>query len=214
MINQFIDWYSYADTITILDNHSSDRTAKIALSRGCKVVPYGTNEQDNLLMAKVKETCWQGSTADWVIVCDIDEFVYHPVLREVLSNTPASVIKCVGYHMVSEDLALNKDVKYGTRAPVYDKCLIFKPSRILKMNWTLGCHSCEPTGDVCYLEGVVNLFHFHYIGRAQVHSRYNQYLQRMSKSDLENGWGIHYTLPHEEIDRAFDECLKNKELLW
>ena len=74
MINQFIDWYSYAN-ITVLDNHSTDRTAEIARSRGCQVVPFGGPQQDNRDMTAVKEECWRGSKADWVFVCDMDEFL-------------------------------------------------------------------------------------------------------------------------------------------
>src|SRR5690606_32463251 len=66
-------YQKFCDKITIMDNHSSDGTDKIAKSMGCEVRKFGTRYFDDAENMKVKNECWKGSDADWVIVCDADE---------------------------------------------------------------------------------------------------------------------------------------------
>lgn len=207
-IQQFIDYYGkFANSITIYDNNSNDKTVEIALSNNCKVINYGSNEQDNEEMRRVKEECWKESTADWVIVCDVDEYIFHPDLLGFLEKTPASIIKCIGYQMISEKHQIFEDVKVGARDDMYDKCICFKPSKISKINWGVGCHICYPCGDVCMIQNEVKLLHYKLIGRDEVKQRYKNYHARMSQNDLVKGFGIQYTYTEEKIDREFDEIL-------
>ena len=216
MISQFIDWYSFADSITIFDNYSTDKTAKIALERGCIVKQFGSSEQDNILMLQTKETCWKESTADWVIVCDIDEFIYHKDLPGFLSATSVDLIRTVGYNMISPSPDLNINIKEGVRDPMYDKTICFKPSVIKSMNWEPGCHTCWPESEYYFVESMneVKLLHFNMVGREQMKERYQQYKNRMCSNDILNGYGIQYLSDAEEIEKNFDELYSKRETIW
>ena len=214
MIDQFLDWYSFADTITILDNYSTDKTTEIALKRGCNIVHYGSDKQDNVLMKQVKEDCWKNSKADWVIVCDMDEFLYHKNFKKLLETTNATIIRSVGYQMISEKADLNKNIFEGARDEKYDKCLCFRPDKIKNMNWCMGCHSCSPQGETVYLEREVKLLHYNMIGRNEVRKRYSDYHQRMCENDLRNGYGKQYTFNREKIDEIFNNFYAKRVNVW
>lgn len=203
LINDFISWYD-GTNITVLDNISTDNTVQIARSRGCKVIQYGNNTQNNDIMRLVKETCWKNSTADWVIVCDMDEFIYHPKFFKVLSDTKASIIKCTGYQMVSENAIPPSDAYMGAHDPLLDKCLCFRPDKIINMNWDYGCHNCNPSGEVSYLINTVKMFHYNLLGRAEFKDRRRQYRERMSDWDKTHGVAIHYLHNEIELDEEFD----------
>src|SRR5690606_28042527 len=80
-------YQKFCDKITIMDNYSSDGTDKIAQSMGCEVRKFGTKFFDDAENMKVKNECWKGSDADWVIVCDADEVLFHNAIRAILVNT-------------------------------------------------------------------------------------------------------------------------------
>lgn len=206
---QFVAWYNFASKITILDNNSTDNTVTHALAMGCEVQSFGGNEQNNLEMLKAKEECWKNSKADWVIVCDIDEFIYHPDLWNILSTTDASIIQCQGYQMISEVNIPFVQVNKGSREPLYDKCICFRPDKIKSINWEPGCHTCKPKGNVKILSDVIKLLHFSLIGREETMERYESYLNRMSKSDKDKGFAYHYN--KDIAEEWFNKYLNSAE---
>ena len=214
LIQQFIDWYSFATSITILDNYSTDNTVAIARDNNCNIIQYGSNQQDNKAMLEIKESCWKNSDADWVIVCDMDEFIYHPKLLKLLSQTSATVIKTIGYQMVSIENALAKNIKIGSREPGLDKSICFKPKDIQSMNWEYGCHNCKPIGNVRYLENSVKMLHYSMLGKEAFKLRWLQYRNRMSDWDKSMGTGLHYLWSNEIMDSEFNRYLSTSEKVW
>src|SRR5687767_3353026 len=75
----------FCTSMVVYDNHSDDGTQDIARSYGATVVPFGKpgqlNDEEYL---KIKNHCWKRSRADWVIVCDADEVLHHPYIKDVL----------------------------------------------------------------------------------------------------------------------------------
>src|SRR5947209_7832483 len=56
---------------------------------------------------RLSDTIWQASrdTADWVVVVDIDDHLYHPDLRQYLqrcTDRHVTAIEAIGYEMVSD----------------------------------------------------------------------------------------------------------------
>ena len=213
-IDQFIDWYSFADSITVYDNRSTDKTREKALARGCNVHIYGSEQQDNRLMLTVKENCWRDSTAEWVIICDMDEFLYHPNLLQVLETTSASIVRCAEYGMVSEEEVPRSEVKTGVRVQPPDKIVCFRPDRIKAMNWLHGCHVCYPEGDIKFSDETATLLHYAMVGRNAVKKRWIEYKKRMCDWDIENGAGKHYLWEETQIDVEFDRHLREAVKVW
>jgi len=210
-IKQFVEYYSWADKITVYDNHSTDNTIKIAQSLGCEVFSYGEDEQDNNAMWNIKSSCWKDSKADWVIVCDIDEWLYHKDgmrnALEYINTTDATIVNAKGYNMISEKYKSLKEVKKGYPSFIYDKHICFKPTEITDMRWSIGCHTSNPIGDIVFINYDVLLLHFCLVGRKETENRWKQYVDRMSALDKKYSFAKHYLLPDWERNAGFSMML-------
>jgi glycosyltransferase involved in cell wall biosynthesis len=214
-INQYLDWYQpFVDSVTVMDNHSTDRSVELAKERGCKVVEWGVNEYDNLALTAVKEECWKNSDADWVIVGDMDELLYHPNLRKLLEDTEFTIIQSDGYIMVSEEYIPWKEVKFGVKE-AGSKIICFRPRSIVRMNWKPGCHSCSPEGDVRkFITPEVKLLHFFLIGHEEFKEKWKRYRSRECENDKRLGLGYHYFMTDKEMENLFDGYIKQAVNVW
>lgn len=219
-VNQYLDWYQpFVDSVTVLDNHSTDRSVELAKERGCKIVEWGSYEYDNLALTAVKEECWKNSDADWVIVGDMDELLYHPDLRKLLESTEFTIIQSDGYIMISEKCIPWKEVKFGVKeagkSAVGGKTICFRPKSIVKMNWKPGCHSCFPDGDVrTLITSEVKLLHFFLVGHKEFKEKWKRYRARECENDKILGLGCHYFMTDKEMDDLFDKNMKQSERVW
>lgn len=168
MLPYFLKHYKkYARKITVYDNFSNDESVKFMQDNDVEVIPFDTGGKlIETTQVDIRNNCWKGSDADWVIVCDIDEFVYHSDLIEYLSNTSYTHLFGRGYEMMSEQIPTTSgqiydEIKIGY--PIdefmsyktypywksnYSKGIIFKPSEIFETNFGLGSHYCKPIGNV------------------------------------------------------------------
>lgn len=75
-----------ADRIVVYDNASTDGTAEIARQMGCEVTPIaGVNgELRDWWNCSKKAAAGRELGGDWMIVPDVDEFLYHPDLWALL----------------------------------------------------------------------------------------------------------------------------------
>lgn len=199
---------SFCDKIFIYDNKSTDRSVEIAKKNPKVVVEsYSTDNQirdDKYLL--IKNNSWKHTSkgAHYVIVCDMDEFVYHENISDKLKDFYAkgySLIKTDGFNMISEnypetDEQLTSIVKNGVRFEPYSKICIFDPAKIRDINFSAGCHQIRPRGDCSLHVSDIKLLHYKFLGRDEYVKRQLQYKQRMSKINIQNGWGAHYL--HEE----------------
>ena len=217
----FIEHYSaFADKIIIYDNESTDSSREI-MSKHSKVQrrEYSSNNQirDDLYL-KIKNHAWKEvrGVADWVIVCDIDEFFYHPSVKSYLEESKKrgfSVIKPQGYNMASKDFPsydkpLTESVKTGLQFDPESKMCVFNPTLIKEINYTAGCHYAKPQGSVKILEDQRSkLLHYKFIGRDNFLDRNKQYRERLSDANLKRGWGAHYLQSVEDHESTFDGTL-------
>jgi hypothetical protein len=200
-------YQSFCDKITILDNHSTDKSIEIAKSMGCHVIKFGDhtfNDQHNL---EIKNTCWQGSQFDYVIVADMDEVLYSPygAWNIIKSEPSATIFKTIGWQIMSNDMPVDDltEVLNGYRFDNYSKNILFSPKHIQEINYNPGAHRINPIGDVRYSEESLYVLHYKHIGGIErTIQRYNDYKPRMSRANRKNGWGVHYnrSIPslHEE----------------
>ncbi len=130
--------------------------------------------------------------ADWIIISDMDEFIWHDNILKYLRRMQEDVILAEGYNMIIDpfpktDKQLWQVCTFGRRAIGYDKFLIFKPKKITSMNYkNAGCHitykkawkntPSDPIGDNIKINNnkdIKNL-HFRYLGIDYLHQRYLQ----------------------------------------
>jgi glycosyltransferase involved in cell wall biosynthesis len=201
--------YSQFADVVILENNSSDNTVALAKSLGAEVWKYDVPDEINdQWYMDVKNNCWKGSTADWVIVGDADEFVYHPDIVRVLHETKATIFLPRLFNMFSEKFPttpgqIYEEVNMGIEGG--GKMNVFRPSAIQEMNYDAGCHSAHPVGDVQLdvVSPIITL-HMRNLSKQYVIDRNARASARLSELNKTMGWGYHYNATPEEIGQYFD----------
>lgn len=219
----FRHYSKFARNITIYDNMSTDNSVNLIKSFGAKLVEWETNDKlDEFEFLRVKNNCWKDSDADWVIVVDVDEFVYHPNIVEILEKSEASLIHPKAYEMMSENLPngngdIYEEIKMGYSMDEfaslgvyphwksnYSKGCVFKPKEIQEINFGPGCHTCSPIGNVKVDKNTgLKFLHFKYINREYLIKKYQDYRIRQSQRNINHGFG-NYEWDTYEINKQFD----------
>ena len=96
------------------------------------------------------------AVADWVIVTDIDEHLYHSDLFTLLIRYKAqgtTFIPELGYQMISEKFPGPSEMLCETRTqgilwPGMCKASLFDPMAIEEVNYCIGRHVAAPTGNM------------------------------------------------------------------
>lgn len=166
---------SFADEISVFDDHSDDGGA--ALLRTCpKVVfrewPYRNGiDEDQFLNFAYEWYPKAHPSFDWAIWCDIDEFVFHPNIRQALEQAMADgyeAIKPDGFNMMHEGLPKDDGRQIweicnaGVVAPVYSKPIIFRPN--CGIRWNRGKHDVEGFNGKILHDSAFKLLHYRYLG--------------------------------------------------
>jgi glycosyltransferase involved in cell wall biosynthesis len=193
--------------IVVHDNESTDATVEIAMDNGAEVRSFNTNNQfSDSKHLEIKNNCWKdGAKTDWVLICDSDELLdinQSQLLEE--ENLGISIIRSEGYNMINmEDNIDIKGIKYGARAPQYDKSYLFNKKFISEINYSPGCHSCNPIGNVKYSDKAYLAYHYNFINLELSIAKYKHYATRLSAENLQKGWGFHYLMKAEQIKDEF-----------
>jgi glycosyltransferase involved in cell wall biosynthesis len=224
----FLNHYEkICDKIIVYDNESDDKTVEI-----CDAHPlverrvYKTDGQirDDVYL-DIKNNEWKNfRDYDWVCVLDLDEFVYHPNIKDFLVSCKRkgiSIPQTTGYSMWSDKLPNSEQpiweqIKMGLRDTWYDKTPIFDPKLIEEINYKHGCHACYPSGVIVYDKyPSLKLLHCKNIGGwERLEHRRRLYEKRLSDINKERKWGHNYELPcriKEEWDkhRLFSKDITN-----
>lgn len=224
-------YQKFCDKIVIHDNHSTDGSAELAKAMGCEVIQFGTKFFDDQENQKIKNTCWRGSDADWVIVADFDEvlmirncmldYFYQPdtikfwfedLGNHFDSKKDCTIFKTIGWQVMSDRMPENDllEVANGYRFDNYSKSIVFKPKELTATNFNLGAHKCNPEGNVKWSsEGNVYVLHYKHIGGLQrTIDRYSEYKKRMSPFNRKHGHGKHYNRTPASLKQEWEERIK------
>lgn len=205
-----------ATKIIIYDNFSTDKCIEIAKAyKDCivEVIPYDSNNTLNdEKYLEIKNNCWKGSTADWVIVCDIDEFLYFKN-KDILNTNESCVFKCIGYQMISDTLPthnklLIEEIKDGVIDPNYSKCAIFKPT-INEINYKPGSHNCQTTSKI--IDTNILLLHYKFLSLEYVINNYKERRERLSETNIVKGYGVHYQYGVKQLENIYNQLKINKK---
>lgn len=195
-------YQQFCSRIIIHDNYSDDSTPAIAEALGCEVKTFGIKGVlSDVEYTKLKNNCWKGSTADWVIVCDADEILD-------FKDPSGTIIKTFGWNVFSYDVPRVKwsELSSGFYDPQYSKSICFKPKEISEINYVHGCHIANPIGNVQYSEKVITLFHYRNIGGFErLSKRHALYRLRLSRHNLKWNMGGHYLHSDERRKLEWEE---------
>lgn len=209
----------FVDHFYIYDNHSDDNSEAIIHSHPkTHIIKFKTEGFNDQIHNDIKNNCWKRSRgkADFVIVCDMDEFLYHPHLQSALKEMKRkgqTIVKPQGYNMYSSDepakgIPLTTQAPCGVRDQWFDKCILFDPHSIVEINYKPGAHECHPVGRVVWNKDNFKLLHYKNIGLASVLARKKQYSSRLSQENISKGFGTQYL---EEEERTIQEFKENEQ---
>ncbi len=194
--------------IVVYDNESTDKTVEIARSHGCDVITYSTNNQiiDSRYL-EIKNNCWKSAKTDWVLICDVDELldIDSQQLQEE-EHLDTTIIRASGYNMINmEDNTDLHQMNHGVRSHAYDKSYCFNRKLIQEINYTPGCHTAAPFGTVRYSGQSYPAYHYNFINLELSLEKYRNYGKRLSKENLDKGWGLHYLFGEDKIRKEFQD---------
>ena len=215
----FLHYDKLVQRYIIYDDGSSDNSQEI-LRLNPKVElrpapPYSYSESRAGSLTTLLETCWRESRgiADWVIITDIDEHLYHPDMYGYLAQCRAqgvTIIPALGYQMLSEpfpehNTLLCQSLTRGACDLLYSKLSIFSPNEIDAVNYTPGRHCAAPTGRVVLpARDELLLLHYRYLDFERVRKRYQVLATRHSEADSAMGWGSQYSWSSEQLRKAWN----------
>lgn len=211
-------YLSFADRITIYDNYSTDRSPDICRAHpDVNLIQYDSgNEIRDDLYLDIKNNCWKNSDADWVIVCDMDEFLVGTGLLQAIDNQGITVISPDWWEMFSEVMPDSNSgrqvyelIDRGVNLGQATKSIIFKPGKIREIGYNPGCHSFNAQGEVNLLRtGDMKILHYKHISLQYVLERNALFASRLSKINIEKGWGFHYKFAPEKVEAWFNNMLQ------
>ncbi len=215
----YLKFYSeFCDKIIIYDNESTDRTPEII--KACPKAELrswnSNNEINENNYVKIKQSCYKEARgeADWVIVGDVDEFIFHPNLLEKLEyykKIGVTLPKVTGYEIVP-NCELNPDdnlpfvYQNGARATSFDKRMIFNPK--LDINFSAGCHTLVnmPVGSVESFD-TLYLMHFKKLNLQYYINRTTLLGKRLSEYNKSRNYAFHYQWTPEQITTEYNQVL-------
>lgn len=200
--------------ITIFDNDSTDDTATICKNLGCEVIPIFSDGYVDQLLSDMKNERWKSSQADWIIACDVDEFLQiNQVELERLNDSGVTILRTQGFDMVGSDG--NPDeitAKYPN--DWFSKCICFKRTKIENINYTPGGHHCYPTGLVQWSPSAYALFHYKYLSPSLTLERIKLRCDRTSDDNRKKGIAYeYYEFSEVKVHNEFAR-VRRKALAW
>lgn len=210
---------SFCSKITLIDNYSTDNTIAVARENFPEITVTLFDTQGEIrddLLTQMKNNCWKESKADYVIVCDTDEFLYaddlHGQLKKLEEHNVAMPV-VIGYNMGSVDFPGNFDisiyeqVQHGVRDRNFDKQIIFNPRAVTEINYSPGCHFANPVFKNSRLRDPVvefKLLHYKYLSKEYLYNKHMLYSHRLSQFNKEFNYGAEYLAGKQHIDACFD----------
>jgi glycosyltransferase involved in cell wall biosynthesis len=214
-------YLDFVNKVIVYDNMSTDRTRDIIRRfSNVEIRDFDTGGTvDNQRYIDVKNNCYkeQRGKADYCIVSDVDEFLYHPNLRRELSKyleqgitlPRAKGIEMVGDgHDLTPHIPIYKQITLGVRSNMFNKQLIFSPE--VDVNFYPGCHNCRPRGNL-HKGGLLFVLHYRFLSPEHVYQIYNRNSKRISKNDKKRGWARHYHQSKGTITKRYLELKKRRK---
>ena len=209
----FMRHYSQFANVILMEGHSTDKTVEIAESYGARIMKIDSNNQiDDDKWTNLKNNCWKESAADWVIVCDADEFVYHPNLLQILETTESTVFMPRLFNMFSREFPttngqIYEEIGYGREGGA--KMNLFKPSQVSEINYAIGCHDAKPldkSGNPIHpnISTPLMTLHMRHLSVEYVIAKNAYLFPRLSEINKKYSWGYHLAAQADEITRYFN----------
>jgi hypothetical protein len=180
-----------------------------------KMPRAGPDEAHSTIALPLAETIWRerSKDADWVIMCDVDEHLYHSDLLAYLAwckDEGTTIIPALGYQMLSDTLPKNgllcEQVIRGAPFKSMSKLNVFSPRDVERLNYAPGRHSAAPTGNIVApdRDELMNL-HYKYLDFERVMRRHAACATRLTGRDVERKAGHRWLFTRDELRADWQE---------
>jgi len=195
----------FAERIFIWEDESTDQTRKILEAHPkvtlLPVEKHGIDDTYwvNHLWTRYKKL--SRGMADWVMIVDADEFIYHPRLVEKLAdwkqkNSGPQVAYCHGFLMMHHqfpftDGQIYEEVNTGVYDALQSKRCIFTPD--IYIRYRPGRHhvvKIQPDS-IERIDKKMKLLHFKFLGEGYFMARCRRNMERMSKQNISYKYHYH-----------------------
>jgi glycosyltransferase involved in cell wall biosynthesis len=183
----------FADRIVVYDE-SDDETPVIAERMGCEVIAmeHGNGIRDDI-HAEIKSQAGGKFGGDWTMVPDVDEFLYHPDMRQLLGDYKihgVTLPRVEGYAMIGDrilsDGYLTDQLRYGMTDPIYGKRIVYRSDT--RLTYRPGAHKVQAQIDVHSKNADIKLLHYKFaFGWEWLQARIERVM--LSPENIANGWG-------------------------
>lgn len=216
-IKEFIDFYRNRVpncNIMIYDNMSVDNTVNICRENNVNTVSFDTQgKMDEKTLIEIRNNCWKNSQAEFIIVCDSDEFV--TITEKELLEATWNISKCKGIELFEENWMPIEEYTEGLFSEGYSKKVLFKKNAIQEMNFAPGSHSCSPIPkqgiQLIWNENPPFLLHGKWRSWENGRIRQNEMkIKGVSEDSKRKGWNFHYSLPDSDHRNYFMNGINNK----
>lgn len=222
----FLKHYSqYVNKIVVHNNQSNDNSIKILKNwKDCEIeiIDFTTNNTyDERMLTYLRNNVWKdGDNSDYVIVCDVDEFLYHnDLIGYIKKHNTIDYFTPIGYDMVGEEIPTNYNkqihdiIKTGIPNPNYNKSILFKRKDVIHTGYSVGAHTSSFKGKTPLLKMENNndlkLLHYKWLSPKYVINKHTHYGKRRCEDSIKNKWGTHYSFTEEMIMNDY-MYIKNK----
>jgi Glycosyl transferase family 2 len=209
----------FVDHYVLFDDGSTDRTLSLMRDHpNVEVRRFIWSDTESFVFSEqsLSNHCWKESrgSADWVIVTDIDEHLFHPTILQYLdtcSDQGITLIPTLGFQMISEDVPATGETLCQSRvfgAPWMQmmKPSIFKPLEIEEINFAAGRHTANPIGNVRVPQrDEVLLLHYKYLNFEETHRRHIQLAAKLKSKDIRFGMGHKYRWSRDQLRKDWDK---------
>lgn len=223
----FRHYKTFADNFVIVNNNSDDNSVEICEAEGAEVLGYDTNNQHiAATLSFLRNSIWQlYKCFDWTFIVDVDEFIYHPQMRQFLEDSKKYTVLCpTGYQMISDHFPTTQGQIYnevfnGVKADnplcyeIFNKCsfdknLVINPNKVKETGYGVGAHECAMRGEVIELKDPeLKLLHFRLLGFDYLLQRNKFRASRVTEKSKTNGCSIHYFFEEDKLRATFDKML-------
>jgi len=210
VLPHFLDHYIHhigAKKVVLHDGGSTDGSAAIA-ARYPEVdfIVAPSEKLDDSQLMVLRNEAWKPyrSECDWVVVCDVDEFLWAPDIRRqlrVLKAQGVTLPMVKGFNICSKSHPPQRPGQFlwqqrqtgSGDARYLNKNLIFDPR--IDINYTLGCHGCRPEGPVRRTPGFVfKSLHMCMLSYDIFQRKSARSAARLSDWNKQTNAGFHYRL--------------------